>query len=102
MTKTTSGLGSQSSELERGVHPAPLRHVDVEEEDVVVDPGGEGERLAHGRRLADDLDLFRVDGEQEPQLRPRRSLVVDDQREERRHRLSGGSTGTRIETRVPT
>ena len=107
MTKTTAGRARPVAEGPRRVDAGQVGQVDVEEDDVVVDAGGQRERLAHGRRLAHDLDAA-VAVEQVAQLGPRGRLVVDDQGQQR-HRLSayaasdvsGGATGTSTETTVP-
>ena len=60
------------------LHAGQTGHVDVEEDDVVRDGLDELQRLDRVARLADDLDAARL-AQQEAQLRPCRSLVVDDQ-----------------------
>ena len=63
----------------REVQPAEAGHLDVEEDDVVLDGGDQLERFRRAARLADDLDAARL-FEQEAQLGARGGFVVDDQR----------------------
>ncbi len=77
----------------RRVQAAGSRHLNVEEHDVVVQRLRESERLGGTRGLADDLDSA-MTVEQVAELRPRRRLVVDEQR-------AHGHAGTSSRTIVP-
>jgi trehalose 6-phosphate phosphatase len=73
-------------DVRRRLEPGDAGHLHVEEHDVVVEIAGQLERLGSARRLADNLHL-RMRGEQVAELRPRRRLVVDEERSNHGFRL---------------
>ena len=79
MTKTTAGRVAAVAHDRRGLDAGQPRHLDVEEDDVVAEPGRELERLRRARGFAHDGHLG-VRAEQMAELRARGGLVVDEQR----------------------